>query len=119
MQLEDGTYKSELTEASLIDELRAALGPHAKIDSSHRRVMVDTTVLRLLLHEVSTNAAKYSPSQKQISARAKLEQGRTTARPLDFPCSCAGAHAVRNAVLLDRPLPVLQMKLAKSGCKSR
>jgi len=74
VQLEDGTYKSELREAHMHGELRAALGPHTKIDTFEQRVMVDTLIMRLLLNEVSTNAAKYSPSQKHISAEAKLVQ---------------------------------------------
>ena len=85
VQLEDGTYKSELREAHMHGELRAALGPHTKIDTFEQRVMVDTLIMRLLLNEVSTNAAKYSPSQKHISAEAKLVQGKTTARLRDVP----------------------------------
>jgi len=72
VQLEDGTYKSEPKEVCLHDELRAVLGPHAQIETYEKRAMVDSVIVRLLLSEVSTNAAKYSPSQEHISSQAKL-----------------------------------------------
>ena len=81
VQLEDGTYKSEPKEVCLHDELRAVLGPHAQIETYEKRAMVDSVIVRLLLSEVSTNAAKYSPSQEHISSQAKLVTGVLTAGP--------------------------------------
>ena len=97
MQLEDGTYQSERTKAHVHDELRAALGPHALIDTDDETVMVDLVILRLLLNEVSTNAAKYAASQKQISAKARLEHGAHTACSLGARPTTASANAVQDA----------------------
>eukprot|EP00967_Tisochrysis_lutea_P033682 scaffold40081_cov32-Tisochrysis_lutea.AAC.7 len=62
------------SEIHLQSELQRMLGPHVDVNAVGS-IRVDETILRLVVQEVATNAAKYSPPGHRFRVEAKLKEG--------------------------------------------
>mmetsp|Transcript_2995 Transcript_2995/g.8914 ORF Transcript_2995/g.8914 Transcript_2995/m.8914 type:complete len:301 (+) Transcript_2995:1145-2047(+) len=61
------------SEIHLQSELQRMLGPHVDVNAVGS-IRVDETILRLVVQEVATNAAKYSPPGHRFRVEAKLKE---------------------------------------------
>jgi len=75
VQLEQGTYQSVKIEGDLHSELQAVLGLRAVVDVAVSKIKTDFTILRLVVHEIGSNAVKYSEPGKPIHAMATVVHG--------------------------------------------
>ena len=77
LQLEERTYKPVLEKVRLHDVLMKLIGRRARIEAPET-VVVDETILRLAVHEVATNAAKYGRDGEHIHVEAEFVAGASS-----------------------------------------